>query len=717
MWLEAVSFIVLLIFAGTITGVTASTNQSTGRRPVIIEGKKVLPLRIITRPFSHIYAEPDDQPDILQENVPTFSIFFVYSTPKEIPGWYEVGTDNRGNVKGWMKEEDVIEWKQAMTMSFTPSAGRRQTLFFDHKEILEELAEDEMRAEEVQSIRNTIDRYLKDPQENSLPETFSVAAMEPAQFVDKNKRPYLMPVISFEDIEDFDREANILEIASAVKGTRKDPKNIGSLWEERQAPDDYSFSAIPVSNTINRWKADVVFVIDATASMQPYIDGTKVVVKETAKAIAESAIEGEISFGLVAYRDSIKEIPEIEYTSKIFCNFEEGTDLDTFLKNVEPVVAADVGSVQFDEDVWAGIKTAISDPKMKPRDGASLFVILIGDAAAHDFPHSFATTKMTASELRQQADLRTNAEGAARSATIAGLHLITEEAKRDNNHVKASRQFMQLVNKDPYSGRALYFPVKDGDPDSFKEQAGILVNQFVEALRKSKHEKALASGAQAEITASTAQPAPAQVRKSASGSEGIEQAMQGAILAAQLEWLGSKHTEEGTVNPPRDIRAWVVDADLENTNHKRHGSPTAHHQEQSRRFEENHGLHPQGCDQYRSKRAPASFRSFKALWLLRREIRTWPDGTSPSAGRDCCRSLSKDFRIRAKLLDLTDQMWVEMGPTERDAIMNEVESKLALYESFYNDSSMWVRLHESDEPGDYVMFIPMLKPCLERNEA
>ena len=707
MWLEAVSFIVLLIFAGTITGVTASTNQSTGRRPVIIEGKKVLPLRIITRPFSHIYAEPDDQPDILQENVPTFSIFFVYSTPKEIPGWYEVGTDNRGNVKGWMKEEDVIEWKQAMTMSFTPSAGRRQTLFFDHKEILEELAEDEMRAEEVQSIRNTIDRYLKDPQENSLPETFSVAAMEPAQFVDKNKRPYLMPVISFEDIEDFDREANILEIASAVKGTRKDPKDIGSLWEERQAPDDYSFSAIPVSNTINRWKADVVFVIDATASMQPYIDGTKVVVKETAKAIAESAIEGEISFGLVAYRDSIKEIPEIEYTSKIFCNFEEGTDLDTFLKNVEPVVAADVGSVQFDEDVWAGIKTAISDPKMKPRDGASLFVILIGDAAAHDFPHSFATTKMTASELRQQADLRTNAEGAARSATIAGLHLITEEAKRDNNHVKASRQFMQLVNKDPYSGRALYFPVKDGDPDSFKEQAGILVNQFVEALRKSKHEKALASGAQAEITASTAQPAPAQVRKSASGSEGIEQAMQGAILAAQLEWLGSKHTEEGTVNPPRDIRAWVVDADLENTNQNA--------------MEVRLLITKNNLDALKKTMdsilkaainievSGAGF--FQELQGVMAATARNPDlaGRNLPLGRTgLLPEFIEGLPYTSKLLDLTDQMWVEMGPTERDAIMNEVESKLALYESLYNDSSMWVRLHESDEPGDYVMFIPML---------
>ena len=52
------------------------------RRPVMIEGKTFLPLRVLARPFSHIYKERDPAKGTVEENVPTFRAYYVYTRPE-----------------------------------------------------------------------------------------------------------------------------------------------------------------------------------------------------------------------------------------------------------------------------------------------------------------------------------------------------------------------------------------------------------------------------------------------------------------------------------------------------------------------------------------------------------------------------------------------------------------------------------------------------------
>ena len=129
---------VLLVVCGLPSGGWAQEK----RIPVKVEGKTVIPLRVLTRPFSNIYKEPDESKAKVEENVPTFKPFYVYTRPEvkatatEVKGWYEVGSDNRGTVLGWMKADDVLAWKQNMTLAYTHPDGRKPVLMFENREAL-----------------------------------------------------------------------------------------------------------------------------------------------------------------------------------------------------------------------------------------------------------------------------------------------------------------------------------------------------------------------------------------------------------------------------------------------------------------------------------------------------------------------------------------------------------------------------------------------------
>lgn len=147
------------------------------RSPMKIEGKNTLPLRVLSRAFSSIYAGPGTNSEIVEENVPAFRSFYVYdkkasANDLETLGWYEVGSDNRGTIVGWMNSDDVFEWKQTMCLSYTHPEGRFPVLMFDKKETLKNfsLMPTEKRQEEVEEL------YM-DIAMNNIPADFPVVTI------------------------------------------------------------------------------------------------------------------------------------------------------------------------------------------------------------------------------------------------------------------------------------------------------------------------------------------------------------------------------------------------------------------------------------------------------------------------------------------------------------------------------------------------------------
>ena len=133
----------------------ATSLRAAERLPVTISEDSELPLRVLTRPAATLYQDKEGK-TVLQSNLPTFRSFFVYARPagEELgagTGWYEVGIDDKGKVAGWMKAEDVFEWKQTMCLSYTNPEGRHPVLMFDDDEYLGTLAgmPEDQRAEQV----------------------------------------------------------------------------------------------------------------------------------------------------------------------------------------------------------------------------------------------------------------------------------------------------------------------------------------------------------------------------------------------------------------------------------------------------------------------------------------------------------------------------------------------------------------------------------------
>jgi hypothetical protein len=114
------------------------------RVPIKIEGKQSLPLRVLSRAFSKVYKAPDANSGTVAENVPAFQSYFVYgkkggASDLDEQVWYEVGSDNRGTILGWMSSDDVFEWQQTMCLSYTHPEGRYPVLMFEKKAELEKL--------------------------------------------------------------------------------------------------------------------------------------------------------------------------------------------------------------------------------------------------------------------------------------------------------------------------------------------------------------------------------------------------------------------------------------------------------------------------------------------------------------------------------------------------------------------------------------------------
>ena len=127
------------------------TPQASGERfPVTLGEGSELPLRVLTRPMASLYKSASEG-EVLQSNLPTFQSYYVYDRPggearDTGTGWYEVGTDDKGTVVGWLKADDVFEWQQTMCLAYTHPQGRMPVLMFEDKESLENLAKQEQAA-------------------------------------------------------------------------------------------------------------------------------------------------------------------------------------------------------------------------------------------------------------------------------------------------------------------------------------------------------------------------------------------------------------------------------------------------------------------------------------------------------------------------------------------------------------------------------------------
>ncbi len=386
--------LVLRIFC-TLAIFTASLAQAAETRtPIMVEGKSSLPLRVLTRPMSSLYKAADEASGVVDGNLPAFSNYYVYAKPRTVAGqrWYEVGTDDKGTVSGWLKADDVFEWKQTMCLTYTNPHGRYPVLMFEERKPLEDFIRQAVpdRAAGVTKLYEAIEG-------GNIEADFPVLSVEPKLSVDMTKEFYLLPILNFQAIEIDNRPGRILELAAVTGGAAAREKS--DIRSNQAYLDAAKLSSEEAARSKGQDLAvDIVWVIDSTVSMAPYIDRVTELVRNASSGIiaANPDFDQRLRFGIWAYRDPPDKIPGIEFLTRNYT--PELQAVGDFLYTMGTVKETRIDSIDDPEDVFSGVNDAIAKSAWRP-DSLKI-IILVGDAPSHEmyggigaFAHQARTRK------------------------------------------------------------------------------------------------------------------------------------------------------------------------------------------------------------------------------------------------------------------------------------------------------------------------------------
>jgi serine/threonine-protein kinase PpkA len=486
-------------------------------KPLLQDGKKTLFQRVLTTPGCHLSTAAGGPAGTAQ---PAFSRFYVYERASAgAAQWLKVGPDSFGKTSGWLPADCTVDWKMQLTLAFTNPANRDRLMFFKERETLEGILDAPDPVSRVAPLRAKLKQNTTAP---------GVLAQEPEYFIDMQKQFYLLPVLSGEEVmTEAGFRTRILNVASVSKAdaASRQAGQIGATPSPAQ-----SQTSGDAASQLKEFSAAVVFVIDSTISMDPYIERTREAIAKVYAQIAKEKLDRQVKFGLVAFRSSTNAVPGLEYVTKMYADPNTVKDGADFLSKAADLKQAKVSSKSFAEDSYAGVMQAIDQVDWSPF--GARYVVLITDAGALDGDDKLSKTGLNAEQVR--------IEASNPGVAIYTLHLKTAAGVKD--HAKAQAQYEALST---YSGTntSLYYPVDAGDINAFGGKVDALANAITGQV------KAAYMGDDAVGSALNAKAAPAEQKMLADA----------ALIghAMRLAYLGDK---TGTQAPPV-FQAWIADRD------------------------------------------------------------------------------------------------------------------------------------------------------------
>lgn len=636
---------VAVVLTGMLLGAAADAQV---RRPLTQDNKKALYQRVITVPGAVMAAGIGDRPDATRR-VPPFSTYYVYDRrTRDGRAWLEVGSDSNGTVDGWIVGDEVVDWKQTLTVAFRDSAEQERVLLFGDRSSLKGLLD----ANDAEGYARLRSAALAGGSAAS-----PVVAIQPEGFLDIRKDFYLIPILDHEDVLVGGEQARLLHVATVPL---QDSAAIASAY-----------------------RSGIVFVIDTTVSMKPYIDSTRRVMRQVYEAIDAADLSDRVSYGLVAFRDNIESAPGLEYVARTYASLADGASGKEFLARAGQVKEAQVSSEGFNEDAYAGIEHAIRTIDWS--DFYARYVVLITDAGPRVGGDPLATTPFDTDGLRRVAR--------DKNIALSVFHLRTPAGAA--NHADAEKHYRALT-RIPGIGE-FYYPVETGNVDSFQ---------------------AALSGLTGQLTA--------QVREAASGRPPTRVAA-GSAAQDELGAFQDKFAKLGYALRMRFLResaeqrvpslfdAWMVDRDFANPQERsvdvrvlltRNQLSDLHEvlRQVLIRAEEGTLAPDTFLDELKSLAATIS-RDPQAAKTATRAV-----GGQSLADLGYMREYLEGLPYRSEVMNLDLSIW-EQWPAQRQfEFVNQLDSKVAYYRALHDNVDLWVSLDRGPVDGDSVY--PLLLEAL-----
>ncbi|MFC0179851.1 vWA domain-containing protein [Thorsellia kenyensis] len=714
------SAITLCTHSAQINNSANSQVESTSQqKPLLQEGKTSIYQRVLTTPSCEI------KPTIEEAGtpIPAFSRYYTYEIKTiEDKTWLKVGPDSYGNISGWLDKNCTVDWKMQITLALTNPAGREPLLFYKDKETLEGLYE------------STDPKAILTPFYDALANGTAISevlAKEPETMIDQSTQFYLLPVLESDEIyteagfvtrllnvasvsknsgplgsdnEVVEKEVGakssepnqntrvpILKPSNTVSATNKQT----SLSEANESTALLNSPTTPVSASINNapnttqsnanrlkgFSASVVFVIDSTISMGPYIDKTKQVVNTVYKEIEQANMLDQVKFGLVSFRSNTTEVPGLEWTAKMFANPNSVKDGADFLSKVSTLKEATVSSTLFDEDPYAGVMMALEN--IDWTEFGARYIVLITDAGAIEGDNKLSSTKLDAAQIRQEAKRR--------GVALYTLHLKSKSGK--DNHAKAETQYTELTLND-FINKSLYYPIGLGDVNEFGQKITSLSQAIKSQIQLAyEGEKAIGSAVMAT--------------ESAALDNKNDPILEDTALlghAMQLAYLGKI---EKTQAPPI-FQAWISDRDI-----IAQSKPTVEVQVLLTKSElsdmsdvltkivnaANEGLiSPE--DMFKNLRDLAATMGKDPALLQQGNSKSLSDLGLLGEYLD-------DLPYLSEVLSLDEETWKSWDGLEQEKFIRRLNTKINYYKKYNEDTDRWIPLAKDSDPRDYVYPVPL----------
>lgn len=633
-----------------------------GRKPLLMDGTTSLWQRVLTRPGARLSQAPGDAAD--DAEIPPLSMLFVYArAPGDGGGWIEVGAGTGGQTLGWLPAAQAIDWKQTLVVNFTNPVNRGRSLFFKDSGPLLSM----MEAPDAEARAGAL---RQEAVAGTLPPDGPIAAIEPSTWIDPAKSFYLLPILDWSE-------------GYFAKGVRGLALQVAATPLQDPPPDRPAAAAPDAGETARAmagYRAGVVFVVDTTVSMDPYVARTR----ETIRALTEKlgAEEGEgLSFGLVGFRDVLDDGSPDEYIAKVFATPSDGLDQKGFLERLDEAKVSHADNRDFREDSFAGVKAAIDDIDWTGIAGR--LIVLVTDASPRRANDPYSSTHLDPDQLR----LLAQSNGAA----VVVIHLKTAAGKDDHDAAEAA--YMPLSYY-PNVG-SLYFPIDRGDVKAF----GSVIDRVSDLMLGQ------IQAAEAGQVAAADAPAAAPDRGKPDDPNREVLARTGLVgRAMQLAYLGRKEGNQA----PRLFSAWISDRDIANPARKALDVRVLVTKNQLSDLQQTLQAIIEAGEATRV--APNDF--FRQLRSAAATMARRPEGV----GREEARHLAdlgligeylQGLPYRSRIMELTEDDWLSSSFGQQRQFLDDLEAKVTLYQQIYDNTDLWVTLDGQRSGGEAVYPIPL----------
>ena len=632
-------------------------------KPLIQDGKKTLFQRVLTTPGCTLSSSAGGAAGAAQ---PTFSRFYVYERAQAGNAqWLKVGPDSYGKTIGWLPATCTTDWKMQLTLAFTNPANRDRLMFFKDRATVEAILDAPDPVSKVAPLRAKLKHGTLAP---------GVLAQEPEYFVDLHKQFYLLPVLSGEEVmteEGF--RTRLLNVASVSKAEDK------PVQAAAGAPD----AGTAKTSQLKEFSAAVVFVIDSTISMDPYIDRTREAIRKVYKQIESENLGNQVKFGLVAFRSSTQAVPGLEYVTKMYADPNKVTGSEDFLAKVADLKQAKVSSKAFDEDSLAGVMHSID--KVDWTQFGARYVVLITDAGAIEGDDKLSSTGLSADQVRLEA--------ANPGVAIYTLHLKTPAGIKD--HGKAEAQYQNLSTY-PGTNTSLYYPVNAGDVNAFGQKVDALAGAITAQVKAAyMGEDAIGSALNAkQDVAAKKDPAEQKMLDDA------------ALIghAMQLAYLGEKTNSQA----PPVFEAWITDRDLIKQNIPTTDVRVLLTKSQLSDLSDvmkqildaaNEGL-ISPTEMFERLRSVAATMGADPNQLKQ-------NGNAKLAEMGVLGEYLEDLPYQSEVLNLDEETWKSWDGLAQEKFIRNLSTKLRHYQRYNADVDRWVALAKDSDARDNVYPVPL----------